>query len=74
MLKIDIGSNAGIIWNLLSEKGELSVRELGELTNFKDHLISMALGWLSREDKIVFTDTNGILHIQIKDTYTEIYY
>jgi hypothetical protein len=30
MYKADIGVNAGVIWRLLSEKGELSIREIGE--------------------------------------------
>jgi hypothetical protein len=35
MYKTDLGINAGVIWRLLSEKGELSVREIGENGIFK---------------------------------------
>ena len=41
MLKYDIGVNAGIIWNLLQEKGALTVREIGEITNFREVLLSI---------------------------------
>ncbi len=47
MLKKDIGIDAGTIWRHLSEKGILSIREIGELTNYRDGLILMALGWLA---------------------------
>jgi hypothetical protein len=50
MLKHDIGINAGVIWNLLNEKGALTERKIGELTGLKEVMITMALGWLARED------------------------
>ena len=74
MLKNDIGINAGIIWQLLSEKGELSIRELGELSNFKESFILLALGWLSREDKIHFFDKNGVLYVTLKHPFSESFY
>lgn len=75
MLKNDIGINAGAIWTLLSEKGKLSLKEIIELTNFKEYYILLALGWLSRENKISFSDKNGVLYIEI-NVYqmSEIYY
>lgn len=74
MLKSDIGINAGIIWNLLAEKGKLTIREIGELSEFKDTLINMALGWLSRENKIRFFDENDHLYIELNHSVSETYY
>lgn len=75
MLNKDIGINADTIWNLLSQKGCMTIREIGELTHFKDILIILALGWLSKENKITFsTTTDGVLKISIKRVMTDIYY
>ena len=68
MLKNDIGINAGIIWKLLSEKGLLTIREIGEFTNFKDSMICYALGWLSRENKINFIMREDTIYITIKNS------
>ena len=54
MEKTRIGLNAGKVWRILNEKGELSMfdlcRELG--LTFED--VALAIGWLAREDKIDF--------------------
>jgi hypothetical protein len=75
MLKHDIGINAGIIWNLLNEKGALTGRKIGELTGFKEAMITMALGWLAREDKIDFFEKHDTIYIELKKTnYSEMYF
>lgn len=74
MLTNDIGINAGTIWNLLSQRECMTVREIGELTHFKETLIMLALGWLSRENKITFLNTDSTLKIRIKQVITDIYY
>ncbi|MFV0419209.1 MAG: winged helix-turn-helix domain-containing protein [Dysgonomonas sp.] len=74
MLTNDIGLNAGTIWNLLSQREYMTVREIGELTHFKETLIMLSLGWLSRENKITFLNTDGTLKIRIKEVITDIYY
>ncbi|MFV0331240.1 MAG: winged helix-turn-helix domain-containing protein [Dysgonomonas sp.] len=75
MLKNDIGINAGAIWRLLSEKGKLSLKEIVEFTNYKEYYILLALGWLSRESKVSFSDKKGVLYVELDNHYmTEIYY
>lgn len=74
MSKDDVGTKSGTIWLLLSDKGKLSVRELGEFTNCKGSLIFLALGWLLREDKIQIFDINGILYVELKKCGSELYY
>lgn len=53
MEKKRIGSNAGKVWRILNEKGELSMftlcHELG--LTFED--VAIAIGWLARENKIL---------------------
>ena len=52
MEKTKIGVNAGKVWRILNEKGELSMfdlcRDLG--LTFED--VALAIGWLARENKI----------------------
>ena len=74
MYKNDIGINAGTIWQLLSEKGELSIREIGELTNFREPFIYLALGWLARENKIRFYEKSGMVYVELDHIATEMYF
>lgn len=73
MLKKDIGINAGTIWRHLYEKGKLSIIEIEELTNYKSPLLFMALGWLSKEDKISFFEEDGKLYVELNNM-SEIYF
>lgn len=68
MSKDDVGTNSGTIWLLLSSKGKLSIREIGEFTNCRDSLIFLALGWLLREDKVHFIDENGVLYAELNQS------
>lgn len=74
MITRDIKINANVIWNLLSEKEGVTIREISELTNFKESLILLALGWLSKENKITFSDRDGVLEVSLKSVLTDIYY
>lgn len=69
-----IGVNAGDIWHLLSTKGSLSLRQIGDYTHCKDSLILLAVGWLSREDKVEIIDRNGSLYVELRTMYKETYY
>ena len=74
MYKNDVGINAGVIWRLLSEKKELSIIEIGELTNFREPFIFLALGWLLREDKIIFSEKNGVGYVRLNLIVPEMYF
>lgn len=67
MKKKRIGSNAGKVWRILNEKGELSMfdlcRELG--LTFED--VALAIGWLAREDKIFLRKREGMLFASIEN-------
>jgi predicted transcriptional regulator len=52
MIKNKIGENAGLIWNILNEKGELPISKLVKLAQIDNNNFYMALGWLAREGKI----------------------
>ena len=74
MYKNDTGINAGVIWHLLFDKGALSIREIGELTNFRESFIYLSLGWLLREDKIRFFEDKGEVHVELQYDFYERYY
>jgi hypothetical protein len=74
MYKTDIGINAGVIWRLLSDKGALSIREIGEFTHYREMFLFLALGWLAREDKIRFYEKEGALYVKLEDAAPEWYF
>lgn len=67
MEKTKIGLNAGKVWRILNERGELSMfdlcRELG--LTFED--VALAIGWLAREDKILLRNKDGMLFVTIEN-------
>ena len=67
MEKTKIGLNAGKVWRILNEKGELSMfdlcRELG--LTFED--VALAIGWLARENKILLRKKEGMLYASIEN-------
>ena len=54
MEKTKIGLNAGKVWRILNEKGELSMFDLCRELSLTFEDVALAIGWLAREDKIDF--------------------
>ena len=67
MEKNKIGVNAGKVWRILNEKGELSMfdlcRDLG--LTFED--VALAIGWLARENKIFLRKKDEMLFANIEN-------
>ena len=59
MISSIIGENAGKIWKALDENIELTYDQLKEATDLDRIDIFLALGWLSREHKVLFFDFEG---------------
>lgn len=57
MDKSEIGLNAGKVWQLLSNNEKWSYGSLKRELGLKDKDLGAALGWLAREDKIEFEQT-----------------
>ena len=51
----EIINAAGMIYNYLSDNGEVSISKLKKDLNLYENFAEMGLGWLSREDKIEYT-------------------
>ena len=59
-MKDKIGINAGLVWNALLV-GNLDIKALKKATKLNDKDVYAALGWLAREDKIYFVETESEL-------------
>lgn len=57
MNKKIIGTNAGIIWNLLNNNQKWSINQLQEASGLSEKEIYTAIGWLARENKIEIDTT-----------------
>ena len=47
--------SAGQIYNYLNSKGEVSISKMKKDLSLSENFAEMGLGWLSREDKISYT-------------------
>lgn len=54
MDKMEIGLNAGKVWQLLCNNEKWSYGSLKRKSGLKDKELGAAIGWLAREDKIEF--------------------
>ena len=52
-----IGAWAGLLWNALNEVESLDKKQIKAATKLKDKEIYAAMGWLARENKLTFTET-----------------
>ena len=61
-----IGETAGDIWKLLGQEGPLSITAIAGKVKQAQSLVYMGIGWLAREDKLVFTETKRGITISVK--------
>ena len=62
-----IGLNAGKVWRILNEKGELSMFELCRELGLTFEEVAVAIGCLARENKISFREKDNMLFVKIDD-------
>ena len=60
-----IGANAGLVWKILNEAKEQTYKALKKATKLKDKDLYLALGWLAREGKIKFTDSETDIIVEL---------
>ena len=60
-----IGINAGLVWNLLNEKGSMDAKDIKKSAKLTDKDLFAAFGWLAREDKISFIEEDKELIISL---------
>ncbi len=63
----NIGLTAGKIWNYLNNKNDfVDVLELKFQLKLTNTELYLAIGWLAREDKLIFLPENNKLKIKLK--------
>ena len=60
-----IGSNAGLILNVLTAANDQTVKSLKKATKLKDKELYCALGWLAREGKVSFDESGEEIVISL---------
>lgn len=61
-----IGTNAGLVWNVLNEGGKMSVKAVKKATKIKaEKDLYAALGWLAKEGKLAFEEANGDVFVTL---------
>jgi len=61
-----IGETAGEIWQLLNNEGALSISAIANKIKHPQTVVCMGLGWLAREDKLIFTQTKRGMAVAVK--------
>jgi hypothetical protein len=61
-----VGDTAGKIWNLLNDEGPHTFAQLKKKLNGSGELLSFALGWLAREDKVDITQEKKTVKVALK--------
>ena len=61
-----IGTNAGLVWNILNEGGKMSVKAIKKATKIKaEKDLYAAFGWLAKEGKLAFEEVEGEVFVSL---------
>ncbi len=63
MEKMDIGENAGKVFQILSDNAKWSYGSLKRKSGLKDKELGAAIGWLARENKIELEQEEDELYL-----------
>jgi len=58
--------SVGTIYNYLNTKGEVSISKMKKDLSLDDNFAEMGLGWLSREDKLEFTQKAKSITVKLR--------
>lgn len=62
---VKIGETAGQIWHFLNQVGESSLTQIKKEINADDFLITAAIGWLARENKVKIDRSGRKINISL---------
>jgi hypothetical protein len=63
-----VGEMAGRIWRHLAQAGKVSLSDLEKAVQADSIAVHMALGWLSREDKLILERKGKSVVVRLKET------
>ena len=72
-MKTKIGEMAGRVWRTLGERENVDISKLPQILKEKGEIVYQALGWLTREDKIVFHKKEGKIFVSLSHEEREIF-
>lgn len=72
-MKEKIIETAGKIWQFLGRSGETEIVSLPQRLKEKDAVVLQALGWLAREDKIIYTARGGKTFVSLAPPEMQIF-
>jgi hypothetical protein len=72
-MKEIIGEMAGRVWKTLGKKGRVDISKLPQILKEKGEIVYQGLGWLAREEKIVFHKKEGRTFTSLNPEEQEIY-
>jgi hypothetical protein len=65
-MNVLVGETAGKIWNLLNDQGPLTFPQLRKKLNGSGEIVSLAVGWLAREDKVDLKQEKKAVKVALK--------
>jgi hypothetical protein len=65
-INVQVGETAGKIWHLLNDDGPQTSAQLKKRLDGSGELLSFALGWLAREDKVNITQEKKMVKVALK--------
>jgi len=63
----EIGSTAGPVWEFLKENPNSNLEQINKGVAVGNGLVYLSLGWLAREDKLVFEGKGKQAKFSLKD-------
>ncbi|MDR1121102.1 MAG: winged helix-turn-helix domain-containing protein [Dysgonamonadaceae bacterium] len=63
-MKEKIGTNAGLVWNVLSS-GQSNLKDIKKETKLLEKDLYAALGWLAREGKVDFNEVEKEIFVYL---------
>jgi hypothetical protein len=65
-IREQVGETAGRVWHLLDEQGPQTLAQLKKRLNGSGEMVTFALGWLAREDKVDILKDKNNLRVALK--------
>ena len=65
--------SAGQIYNYLNSKGEVSISKMKKDLSLSENFAEMGLGWLSREDKLEYTQKAKSVTVRLRQFFAKKY-
>jgi hypothetical protein len=67
-MKEKIGSVAGDVYHILKERNDISISEIPRILNERSMIVNQALGWLARENKLVFRTEGTKIFVSLSES------